>query len=93
MRATCKSRDMFHRVDAKLRARPHQFRPIADASAAARLGPAANSHALRHTFSLARGSSPEVDLPPESGGVGSERHAAARMPIPSMSARASAGVR
>jgi hypothetical protein len=34
-----------------------------------------------------------VDLPPESGGVGSERHAAARVPIPSMSARASAGVR
>jgi transposase len=34
-----------------------------------------------------------LDLPPESGGVGSERHAAARMPIPPMLARASAGVR
>jgi uncharacterized circularly permuted ATP-grasp superfamily protein len=34
-----------------------------------------------------------VDLPPASGGVGSERHAAASMVIPSMPARASAGVR
>jgi DNA invertase Pin-like site-specific DNA recombinase len=34
-----------------------------------------------------------LDLPPGSGGVRSERQAAARMPIPSMSARASAGVR
>jgi hypothetical protein len=34
-----------------------------------------------------------VDLPPESGGVGSERHAAASMVIPSMLALASAGVR
>ena len=39
------------------------------------------------------GPSERVDLPPESGGVRSERHAAARVPIPSMSARASAGVR
>ena len=35
----------------------------------------------------------KLDLPPESGGLGSERHAAARMVIPSISARASAGVR
>jgi hypothetical protein len=35
----------------------------------------------------------QVDLPPASGGVGSERHAAASMVIPSMPARASAGVR
>src|SRR4051794_4388175 len=35
----------------------------------------------------------EVDFPPWSGGVRSERHAAARMVIPSMLARASAGVR
>jgi DNA invertase Pin-like site-specific DNA recombinase len=34
-----------------------------------------------------------LDLPPTSGGMGSERHAAARMAIPSMPARASAGVR
>jgi hypothetical protein len=34
-----------------------------------------------------------VDLPPWSRGVGSERHAAASMVIPSMLARASAGVR
>jgi hypothetical protein len=34
-----------------------------------------------------------MDLPPESGGVGSERHAAASMVIPSMLALASAGVR
>jgi 5-aminolevulinate synthase len=34
-----------------------------------------------------------VDRLPRSGGVGSERHAAARMSIPSMPARASAGVR
>ena len=34
-----------------------------------------------------------VDFPPWSGGVRSERHAAARMAIPSMLARASAGVR
>src|SRR6476661_1491903 len=34
-----------------------------------------------------------VDFPPWSGGVRSERHAAARMVIPSMLARASAGVR
>ncbi len=35
----------------------------------------------------------KLDLSPASGGVGSEHQAAARMPIPSMSARASAGVR
>ena len=35
----------------------------------------------------------EMDFPPWSGGVRSERHAAARMVIPSMLARASAGVR
>ena len=35
----------------------------------------------------------QVDFPPWSGGVRSERHAAARMVIPSMLARASAGVR
>jgi hypothetical protein len=35
----------------------------------------------------------ELDLPPWSGGVGSERHAASSMVIPSMLARASAGVR
>ena len=35
----------------------------------------------------------EVDRLPRSGGVGSEHHAAARMSIPSMAARASAGVR
>ena len=35
----------------------------------------------------------EVDLPPASGGVGSERHAALSMVIPAMPARASAGVR
>ena len=34
-----------------------------------------------------------VDLPPWRGGVRSERHPAARMVIPSMLARASAGVR
>jgi hypothetical protein len=34
-----------------------------------------------------------LDFPPWSGGVRSERHAAARMVIPSMLARASAGVR
>src|SRR4051794_14376306 len=34
-----------------------------------------------------------VDRLPRSGGVGSEHHAAARMSIPSMPARASAGVR
>jgi transposase len=34
-----------------------------------------------------------VDLPPRSGGMGSERHAAWRRVIPSMLARASAGVR
>ena len=34
-----------------------------------------------------------VDLPPESGGMGSEYHAATRMVICSMLARASAGVR
>ena len=34
-----------------------------------------------------------VDFPPGSGGVRSERHAAARMAMPSMPARASAGVR
>jgi hypothetical protein len=34
-----------------------------------------------------------VDFTPESGGVGSERHAAASMVIPSMLALASAGVR
>src|SRR4051812_38148185 len=34
-----------------------------------------------------------VDRLPRSGGVGSEHHAAARMPVPSMPARASAGVR
>jgi hypothetical protein len=34
-----------------------------------------------------------VDFPPWSGGVRSERHSAARMVIPSMLARASAGVR
>src|SRR4051812_38724706 len=35
----------------------------------------------------------QLDFPPWSGGVRSERHAAARMVIPSMLARASAGVR
>ena len=35
----------------------------------------------------------QVDRLPRSGGVGSEHHAAARMSIPSMPARASAGVR
>jgi hypothetical protein len=35
----------------------------------------------------------QVDFPPRRGGVGSEHHAAARMVIPSMLARASAGVR
>ena len=35
----------------------------------------------------------DVDLPPGSGGVGSERHAALSMVIPSMLALASAGVR
>jgi hypothetical protein len=35
----------------------------------------------------------EVDFPPRSGGMRSERHAAARMLIPSMPALASAGVR
>ncbi len=39
------------------------------------------------------GGSVGVDFPPWSGGVRSERHAAARMVIPSMLARASAGVR
>ena len=34
-----------------------------------------------------------VDFPPRRGGVGSERHAALSMVIPSMLARASAGVR
>ena len=34
-----------------------------------------------------------LDLPPTSGGMRSERHAAACMAIPSMPARASAGVR
>jgi hypothetical protein len=34
-----------------------------------------------------------LDFPPRSGGMGSERHAAARMLIPSMPALASAGVR
>jgi transposase len=34
-----------------------------------------------------------LDLPPASGGVGSEYHAAASMVIPSMLALASAGVR
>ena len=42
-----------------------------------------NAH--RHPFTL--------DFPPWSRGVRSERHAAARMVIPSMLARASAGVR
>src|SRR4051794_33691022 len=41
----------------------------------------------------ARGGTPAVDRLPRSGGVGSEHHAAARMSIPSMPARASAGVR
>ena len=40
-----------------------------------------------------RGACRLVDFPPESRGVRSERHAAARMVIPSMLARASAGVR
>jgi hypothetical protein len=35
----------------------------------------------------------DLDFPPWSGGVRSERHAAERMVIPSMLARASAGVR
>jgi hypothetical protein len=35
----------------------------------------------------------DLDRLPRSGGVGSEHHAAARMSIPSMPARASAGVR
>jgi hypothetical protein len=35
----------------------------------------------------------DVDFPPRRGGVGSERHAAAGMVIPSMLVRASAGVR
>jgi hypothetical protein len=35
----------------------------------------------------------KLDLPPWSEGVGSERHAASSMVIPSMLARASAGVR
>jgi len=35
----------------------------------------------------------QVDFPPESGGMGSERHAAASMVTPSMPARASTGVR
>jgi hypothetical protein len=35
----------------------------------------------------------EVDFPPESGGVGSERHAAAGILMSSMSALASTGVR
>ena len=35
----------------------------------------------------------QLDFPPWSGGVRSERHAATRMVIPSMLARASAGVR
>src|SRR4051794_22069002 len=39
------------------------------------------------------GSNTPMDFPPWSGGVRSERHAAARMVIPSMLARASAGVR
>jgi hypothetical protein len=34
-----------------------------------------------------------LDFPPRSGGMRSERHAAARMLIPSMPALASAGVR
>jgi len=34
-----------------------------------------------------------MDFPPECGGVRSERHAACRMVIPAMLARASAGVR
>jgi hypothetical protein len=34
-----------------------------------------------------------VDFPPGDGGVGSERHAAARVVTPCMLARASAGVR
>ena len=34
-----------------------------------------------------------MDFPPESGGMGSERHAAASMVTPSMPARASTGVR
>src|SRR4051812_8696355 len=41
-------------------------------------------------FSVATGA---LDLPPRSGGMGSERHAAARVPVPSMPALASAGVR
>ncbi len=36
---------------------------------------------------------PEVDLPPASGGMGSESHAALSMVIPSMLALASKGVR
>ena len=39
------------------------------------------------------GASAVVDFPPWSEGVGSERRAAERMAIPSMLARASAGVR
>src|SRR3954447_18573120 len=42
---------------------------------------------------MAHGLYNSLDFPPWSGGVRSERHAAARMVIPSMLARASAGVR
>ena len=46
---------------------------------------------LRHWLDTV--ANPRVDRLPRSGGVGSEHHAAARMSIPSMPARASAGVR
>jgi hypothetical protein len=56
--------------------------------------PVAVRRAAVHPVSQAlRGACPRVDFPPGSGGVRSERHAAARMVIPSMLARASAGVR
>src|SRR4051794_35810372 len=41
-------------ADCKPWAMSHQLRPIADASAAARLEPAANFHALRHTWASHR---------------------------------------
>ena len=48
---------------------------------------------IRSVYDIGLEGDRAVDRLPRSGGVGSEHHAAARMSIPSMPARASAGVR
>ncbi len=63
-----------------------------EASARARLGRALAAKGFAVT-SVDSAETALVDLPPESGGVRSERHAALSMAIPSMPALASAGVR